>query len=100
MGGREFSNSGPKGGTQHIFDAVFLDIVHDQRIVYAYDLLLDETRISVSLATVQPKPSGKGTTLTFTEQAVFLDGYKDNGSREIGTGLGLDALGRFLKQER
>ena len=38
---------------------------------------LDDTRISVSLATVELKPAGKGTRLIFTEQGAFLDGYDD-----------------------
>jgi hypothetical protein len=36
------------------------------------------------------------TALTVTEQGVFLDGYEDAGSREIGTGFLLDRLGASL----
>jgi hypothetical protein len=34
----------------------------------------DETRISVSMMTVEFKSEGAGTRLTYTEQCVFLDG--------------------------
>ena len=43
-GGREHLVTGPVGGTRHVFDAVFHDIVPDQRIVYAYDMHLDDRR--------------------------------------------------------
>src|SRR6266571_98943 len=81
-GGREHVSGGPPGGPVHSYDALYQDIVPDQRIVYAYDMHLDKTRISVSLATVELKPTGAGTRLIFTEQAVFLDGHDDAGSRE------------------
>lgn len=60
---------------------------------------LDENRISVSLATVELRPEGKGTRLVFTEQGAFLDGYDDAGSREHGTRELLDALGAALRRE-
>jgi hypothetical protein len=43
--------------------------------------------------------AGAGTRLVFTEQAVFLDGYDDAGSREHGTNWLLDKLGEALKTE-
>jgi uncharacterized protein YndB with AHSA1/START domain len=85
VGGRECLSGGPKGGTIHYFDAVYQDIVPDERIVYTYDMHLDDKRISVSLATVEFRPEGGGTRLIITEQGVFLDGYDDAGSREQGT---------------
>ncbi|MBV8652023.1 MAG: SRPBCC domain-containing protein, partial [Alphaproteobacteria bacterium] len=73
------------------------DIVPDERIIYSYDMHLDDKRISVSLATIELKPAGAGTRLVFTEQGVFLDGYDDAGSRERGTQGLLDKLGAWLK---
>jgi uncharacterized protein YndB with AHSA1/START domain len=96
VGGREHIGGGPKGGPVHIFDARYHDIVPDRRIVYSYDLYLDERRISVSLATVEIEAADRGTRLVFTEQAVFLDGYDDAGSREQGTRWLLDKLGAAL----
>jgi uncharacterized protein YndB with AHSA1/START domain len=74
------------------FRAEYFDIVPDARIVYVYEMYLDDVKISVSLATVEFKPQGKGTRLIITEQAVFVDGYKDNGSREHGTNALMDQL--------
>ncbi len=98
VGGRERLSGGPKGGGAiHTFDAVYQDIVPDERIIYSYDMHLDDKRISVSLATIELKPAGAGTRLIFTEQGVFLDGYDDAGSRERGTLGLLDKLGAWLK---
>lgn len=52
VGGRELNRGGPPEGTVHTFDARFHEIVENERIVYAYDLFLDDTRISVSLASI------------------------------------------------
>lgn len=99
IGGRERISGGPADGPVHRFDACYQDIVPDERIVYTYDMHLDETRISVSLATIELKPAGDGTRLIFTEQAVFLDGHDDAGSRERGTRDLLDNLGAALRRE-
>lgn len=101
VGGRERLNSQPPEGPVHSFEARFLDIVPDARIVYAYDMRLGETRISVSLTTVELAPAGAGTRLAFTEQVVFLDGYDDPGAREReeGTRAGLDNLDRELRRQ-
>ncbi len=81
----------------HHFYSVYHDIVENQRIVYSYHMLAGDTPISVSLATVQIEPEGKGARLVFTEQGAFLDDFDDAGSREEGTRLLLDNLGTFLK---
>ena len=98
VGGKE-RLSGRKGsGIVSTFDAVYHDIVPERRIIYCYDMRLDEVHISASLATVQLAPAGNGTRLTFTEQAVFLDGYDDSGSRERGTRILLEQLGGELRR--
>jgi uncharacterized protein YndB with AHSA1/START domain len=98
VGGRE-RLSGRKGsGIVSTFDSVYLDIVPDRRIIYSYDMRLDGRHISISLATVELKPEGAGTRFIITEQGVFLDGYEDAGSRERGTRILLDQLGRELER--
>jgi uncharacterized protein YndB with AHSA1/START domain len=92
VGGREFHRVGPPGGELHTFDAHYEDIVPDERIVFAYQMLQGDRRISVSLTTVELSPDGPGTRLVFTEQAVFLDGHDDAGRREEGTNILLDQL--------
>jgi uncharacterized protein YndB with AHSA1/START domain len=92
--------SSPGGGQPasvvSTFDAVYLDVIANERLVYAYEMHLDERKISVSLATLELQRSGAATRLIVTEQGAFLDGYEDAGARERGTGQLLDALGRAL----
>ena len=99
VGGRERLSGGPKSGPVHSFDGRYQDIVPDERIIYSYDMHLDDRRISVSLTTVEFKPAGAGTRLVFTEQGVYLDGYDDEGSRERGTNGLLDALAKELARQ-
>jgi uncharacterized protein YndB with AHSA1/START domain len=99
VGGRETSRGGPPGGPVHAFEGLYYDIVPDQRIIFGYDMHLDDARISVSLATVELLPSGSGTRLIFTEQGAFLDGYDDPAGREHGTGELLDQLGAELRRQ-
>ena len=73
------------GGTVHFYNAEYWDIAPNERIVSSYEMHMDKQRISVSLATMEFKPSGSGTTFVLTEQGVFLDGYDDSGERERGT---------------
>ena len=79
------------------FDAVYYDIVPRERIIYAYEMHLDDRKISVSLATLQIKPEGQRTRLTVDEQGAFLDGYDDAGSRERGTRDLLEKIGASLQ---
>jgi len=98
IGGHETNRGGPPGGVVHRFEARYQDIVEDERIVYAYDLYLDDRRMSVSLATIELHPDPDGTRMTFTEQGAFLDGIDDPAQREHGTKLLLDALGAALAE--
>jgi uncharacterized protein YndB with AHSA1/START domain len=99
VGGGERVRGGPKGGPTHTFEARYQDIVPNQRIISSYDMHLGDKRISVSLATVELKPAGAGTRLTYTEQGAFLDGYDDAGSREHGTRELLNSLDLALRRE-
>jgi len=97
VGGRERAKAHWNSGRVTDFQAQYLDIAPSKRIVYCYDMFVDEKKISVSLATIQIEPSGKGTRLVVTEQGAFLDGYDDAGSRERGTGSLIDALAKSLE---
>ena len=98
VGGRERLKGAWDNGTVSDFEAHYRDIVPERRIVYTYDMHLDDKRISVSLSTVELAPADKGTKLIYTEQAVFLDGYDDAGSRERGTRELLNKLEAVLRQ--
>jgi len=88
-------------GTTYRYDALYYDIVPDQRIVYSYEMYADGARISVSVATIEFAKSGGGTTLTWTEQGAYLDGIDGPQApnlREGGTAEMLDGLARYLTQ--
>ncbi|MES1158741.1 MAG: SRPBCC family protein [Terricaulis silvestris] len=86
------------GVTSH-FHNHYWDIIPNERIVYTYEMHLDEKKISISLATIEFKPSGDGTLMTLTEQGAFLDGFDDNGGREHGTKLLMGNLAQFVDGE-
>jgi uncharacterized protein YndB with AHSA1/START domain len=87
VGGRERSQGTAPGGRAYSYEALYQDIVPGRRIVYTYEMVLEETRISVSLATVEFTPLGEdGTHLVFTEQGAFLDGHESPARRSEGHG--------------
>ncbi|MDR2983356.1 MAG: SRPBCC family protein [Nocardiopsaceae bacterium] len=97
-GGRERFGVRHDGRT-YSYDALYYDIVPDQRIVYTYEMYVDGARISVSVATIEFAKSGEGTTLTWTEQGAYLDGIDGQQApalRRGGTAEMLDGLTRYL----
>jgi uncharacterized protein YndB with AHSA1/START domain len=100
VGGRERRRGTLPDGRAYTFQALYQDIVRARRIVFTYDMLVDETRISVSLATVQFRAERAGTRLVFTEQGAFLDGHEPPERREQGMGSLLDALAAELRSNR
>ena len=100
VGGRERHGGALPDGHVYAYEAIYRDIVPPERIVYTYDMLIDGTRISVSLATVDLRAEGDGTRLVYTEQGAFLDGHDTPGERDQGMGSLLDALGVELKSEQ
>jgi uncharacterized protein YndB with AHSA1/START domain len=99
VGGGEVSGNRLPDGRKAFFRSTFHDIVEDERIVFAYDLLLEELLTSVSLTTVEFFGEEGGTRLLFTEQGAFFDGLDDPAEREHGTGWLLDRLGKVLEGE-
>jgi uncharacterized protein YndB with AHSA1/START domain len=99
VGGRERLIGAWAGGKVSSFDSIYQDIVPNERIIYFYAMQIDGVPISVSLATVEFKPTGKGTRLIITEQGAFLDSYDDAGSRERGTGMLRGCLAESLQSE-
>jgi uncharacterized protein YndB with AHSA1/START domain len=95
-GGRERVKGRWESGLVSTFDAVYFDVVPNERLVYGYEMHLDERKISVSLATLEIRADGGGTLVVLTENGAFLDGFEDAGSRERGSVLLLEALGRSL----
>jgi uncharacterized protein YndB with AHSA1/START domain len=101
VGGREhFSHKWQ--GTTYRYDAVYYDIVPDQRLVYCYEMYADDVRISVSVATIEFAKSADGTALTWTEQGSYLDGIDGAEApalRRGGTTEMLDGLASYLQRQ-
>ena len=98
-GGRETMRGAPGPGGIYAMNATYQEILPAQRIVYCYELLRDELRLSISLATIEFQPDGSGTRLVFTEQAAFIDGHDDPRARETGTDISFDRLHEELARE-
>lgn len=97
VGGREVNRGRFHGdGPVHTYEAIYYDIVENERIVSAYEMYLDDDRISVSLGTTEIEAAGDKTKLTYTEQGAYLDGFDQPSVREQGTIGLLDMLGEFL----
>jgi uncharacterized protein YndB with AHSA1/START domain len=93
VGGVERARFRFVGGAPMRNDALFLDIVPDERIVFAYSLTAEAVRMSAALTTVELAADGGGTRLLLTEQVAFLDGSDGAASRQRGWGGLLDRLG-------
>jgi uncharacterized protein YndB with AHSA1/START domain len=96
VGGHERFGGVAPDGTSYRYDAVYYDIIDDQRIVYCYEMYSGAERMSVSVVTVEFAAAGDGTALTYTEQGVFLDGIDKPEARREGTEWLLDNLGKYL----
>jgi uncharacterized protein YndB with AHSA1/START domain len=105
VGGRERSRfrfkGGPVGaptaGTAIGNDTTYMDIVPDDRIVFAYTMTIGEKRISASLVTVQLVKVGDETSLMFTEQGAFFEGADGAQRREEGWRALLQRLDEELR---
>jgi uncharacterized protein YndB with AHSA1/START domain len=99
VGGKERLRGEWNTGMTSDFRCVYQDIVQDRRIVYSYNMYINDQKISVSLATIEFEPAGNGTKLILTEQGAYVDGGIDGAaSREQGT-IGLVGnLEKYLKE--
>lgn len=98
-GGREHLQGKWENGLVSTFDAVYFDVIPNERLVYSYEMHMGARKISVSLAVFELKAVAQGTQLTLTEHGAFLDGYDDAGSRRQGSELLLDAIGEWVKAQ-
>ena len=100
VGGRETNGGGPEGGPHYSYEAIYRDIVPDERIVYTTQMHVDDRLMSVSVASIEFAAEGDGTRLTLTEHGAFLDELETPAQREHGTGELLDKLGSALTPAR
>jgi uncharacterized protein YndB with AHSA1/START domain len=104
VGGKEtirfrFTDRSPGGSTAGTVmgnESIYMDIVDDERIVYAYSMLVGDARLSTSLTTIQLLPEGHGTRLVFTEQAVYYDRSDALQHRKQGVEYMLGKIGEAI----
>lgn len=97
IGGRDVDEAQFHGGPLSRYEAVYTDIVEHVRIVTTYDMWLDGSHMSTSIASFEFEQVPGGTRLTHTEHGVFYDRFwADGPGREEGSRGLLDALGRHL----
>ena len=99
VGGRDVSRCGPAGNLIFHVDLSYLDIVPATRIVSVETVSHDDTRLSVSLITVDFQPSGKGTRLVLADQIVALDGSDMVAGSRAGLNAALDNLAGELRRD-
>jgi uncharacterized protein YndB with AHSA1/START domain len=94
-GAVESSRFSPPGGAVVITnDTTLFEVVPDARLIFAYVMTIDGGPLSSSLSTVEFRPEGRGTRLTFTEQGAYHEGFADG--REAGTRQSFERLAREL----
>ena len=97
VGGFERSRFRPIGGPPMTTDVVYLDIVPDERIVFAYAMTIDGTPMSSSLGAMELCPATGGTLLRYTEHTAFVDGNDASEARRTGSIGLLAALDEELR---
>src|SRR5580658_880601 len=99
VGGRERFEFVEEDGRKMSYDAQYYDIVPNERIVYAYEMYAGESRISVSVASIELLKGAASTTLIWTEQGAFLDGLDTADMREGGTSWMIDNMAAYFEAE-
>jgi len=77
-------------------DCVYLDIVKNQRLVFAYSMTIGGEPMSSSLGTIELSAAAGGTLLRLTEHTAYVDGKDGNEGRREGTRELLEALAKEL----
>lgn len=77
-------------------DCVYLDIVPDRRVVFAYSMTIGGAPLSSSLSTIELLENGDGTLLRMTEHTAYLDGNDGSAARREGCLELLEALASEL----
>lgn len=96
VGGVERKRFKVKIGFTCTNNTVYLDIVPNSRIVFAYTMSAGENCFSSSQATVEFLPTENGTNMIFTEQGAYFEGADGPQMREDGWRLLLGKLATAL----
>ena len=84
-------------GPPMTYDGVYLDILANERILFAYAMTVGGAPLSSSLAAVELVPAPAGTLMRFTEHTAFVDGNDGGAARREGSLALLEALALELQ---
>lgn len=88
-------------GKDSSYTAVYFEIVPNERLVYAFDVVWEGEIFSVSLVTTEFESVPEGTKMTFAEQLTYLDNpdpVTAHENRKMGTGGHFVNLEALLKE--
>ncbi len=97
-GGRDVSRCIEPGNVDYIAVVNYIDIKHDQRIVFAEDVSHGDTRVSAALIGVELDAAGEGTRLLLTMQIAAFDGSEMEKGYQFGWNAALDNLAKEFSQ--
>lgn len=97
-GGKDVSRCIEPGNADYVATVTYLDIRHDQRIVFAEDVVHGEKRVSAALISVELTPKGAETRLALTMQIASFDGSDMEKGYQFGWSAALDNLGKEFAQ--
>lgn len=97
-GGKDVSRCIEPGNADYVATVTYLDIRHDQRIVFAEDVVHGEKRVSAALISVELTPKGAETRLALTMQIASFDGSDMEKGYQFGWSAALDNLGKEFTQ--
>lgn len=92
VGGLETAKGVDSEGAQLIFEARYVDIVTDERILTTSTMHTGDRLSTVSVSSVEFSADGDGTKVVLTEHGMYLPGQERPEWREQGTAQQLDAL--------
>lgn len=96
VGGREFASFRFGEGPDMTFDAIYMDLIPNRRLVNAYSMTTAGVPFSASLGTTELEAVAEGTRMVYTEQCAFFDGKDNIETRKQGTVELLDVLAKML----
>ena len=97
VGGVEVAEGKFHGGPLSRFVATYTNIVDNERIVLTYDMWIDGTHISTSVASYEFEATDSGTRFTHTEHGIHLDGLDSPEGRKEGTRGIIETLAKHLE---
>src|SRR4051812_15436336 len=99
-GGREVWRGRNPDGPEIRTNVLYLDVIKDERIIFAYETYAGQEKLSVSLATIELQARGAGAYMRYTEHGAFLDHAGSAKYREDAMGRLAGALEAYLQNRR